>query len=387
MPNAPIGTLAPDETPWISSRPSILQAVQLRGLIFVAVGMILFYYGYYFLTSNLVSLILGKVTLFYVAVPTLTSFIVGYALVVIGTISWLKVIPRWAGHIILSLIIVVPLIFVTTWFSTLGDEVMLLYFLILGALLPLYISMMLWWRTRYALTDKRVLSTLNPSTMSPEELQVGEATIVYMDQGPMQRLAGVGDVIFARNPASFPGAPGESSGQVEWRGVVNPRSVIDEAREKCSMVEVPRRRRHLQVGQFITVIAIVAAVALILTILPVSSVTDYVDKKCGLWVSAQSIENDPWPYISNVTIPMGNVSFTWWSGSPLWLVIVQLPTGISYQNTVMDSLYPQNQSKLTSSGSGTFVSYGGTFLTMCVSTNSEATVTLKLSYSAPLVWE
>jgi hypothetical membrane protein len=385
MPMAHIEEIGPDETAWICTRPSVLHAIQVRALIYVAAGMSLFYFGYYYLSSNLINIILGNVSVLGVAAVTLVSYIVGYVLVVIGASRWLRAVPRRVGYVLLSLIIVVPLVFVTTWFYTLGTEVMLGYFLALGAVVPLCISIALWSRTRFALTDRRVLSTMDPCTMAPEALPLEKARVVSLDQGFIQWWTGVGDITFARDPASSSDRASDG-GEVEWRGVVDPRHVVELARETSRIADVPhRKRRHT--GLFAVVIAIVAAAVLVTTFVPVSSVTRDIDFQCGLWLSAQSIENDPWPYVHNVTIPVGNVNFTWWSGSPLWFVIVQLPNGITYQNTEMKNLYPQNQSNLTSRGSGTFTSYGGSFLMLCVATNSETTVTLKLSYSAPLFWE
>jgi hypothetical membrane protein len=385
-PTVPFTTPVPGETPWISTRPSILHAVQIRALIYVAAGMLLFYFGYYNLSSNLVNIIIGSVSVINVAIVTVLSLVIGYALVVIGARRWLSVLPRHVGHVLLSLIIVVPLIFVATWFSSSGNSIMLGFFLVLGALVPLNLSLVLWWRTTYALTDRRVLSTLDSSTMTPETLRAEEARVVSMDQGFVQWLAGVGDITFAADPYSLSAVAAGAQELVEWKGVVNPQSAVEMARMTSCMVTGPhRRRRH--VGFFVVAITVVAAVALILTLVPVYSVTNYVNLPCGLWVSAENIKNDPWPYVHNVTVPIGNVSLTWWSGSPLWFLIIQLPKGISYQNTVLQSLYPQNQSSLTSNGTGTFTSYGGSFLMMCVATNSETSVTLKLSYSAPLIWE
>jgi hypothetical membrane protein len=386
MPEASIGALGADETTWISSRPSVLHAIQIRALIYVAAGMSFFYLGYAYLSSNLISIMLGNVSVINVAILTVVLYFVGYGLVIIGSARWLRVVPRPVGHILLSLNIVVPLIFVTTWFSTLGDEIMLVLFLVLGALLPLYISIFIWSRTRFALTDKRVLSTMNPSTMTPETLPRERARVVSIDQGFVQWLAGVGDIMFGLDPQSTFREDSDVSEQVEWRGVVDPQRVVDVARMTSGIIEVPhRKKRHT--GSFLVAIAIITSIALILTLVPVYSVTSNVNLGCALWLSAQAIEQDPWPYVHNVTVPIGNVNITWWSGSPLWFLIIQMPKGIAYQNTQMKNLYPENQSNLTSSGSGSFTSYGGSFLMMCVATNSQTSVTLKITYSAPMIWE
>ena len=92
--------------------------------------------------------------------------------------------------------------------------------------------------------------------------------------------------------------------------------------------------------------------------------------KCALYLNVNQIESDPWPFLHNVSLPLEKVNILWWSGTPVWVVVLQLPKAIAYQNTVITSLIPGAQANLTTNGSVSLLSSGGTAMIGCVATTS-----------------
>lgn len=382
----PPGLLPPGESPLLGARPSLLHAVQVRGLLFLGLGMFLFGFSDYYLTNNLPSIITctkacSTLILDLVEV-TLVTALLGYVMVLYGVWRWSRVLPRPVAHAFFALVMVLPLVMFFDWFSASGNEVLLLYFLAVGLVLPLFLSIFLWVGTRYAVTNQRALTLVPP--FPSKSLPANESLELSVHQGWIQRLADVGDVAFLRDSGTTLALEGISSERVEWRGVPHPRRTLTEAQQLLGAKEVRFRRPPRRILSFFSVFVLVLVFVLLLTTVPVFHVTDTMDLNCALDLSnIQALESNPWPYLHNVTIPPGHVTFRWWTGTPVWFAVLQLPQGIAYENT---GINPFSLSNLTTNGTGAFSSYGGTSLTGCIATTQGATATLELTYYAPLVW-
>jgi hypothetical protein len=382
----PPDLLSPGESPLVGTRPSLLHAIQVRGLLFLGLGMFLFGFSDYYLTNNLPSIITctkacSTLILDLVGI-TLVTALLGYVLVLYGVWRWSRVLPRPVALGLFALVLVLAPIMFFDWFSASGNEVLLLFFLVVGLLIPLFLSLLLWVGTRYAVTSQRVLALVPP--FPPGSLPANESLELSVDQGWIQRLADVGDVAFLRDSGTALAREGISSDRVEWRGVPHPRRTLAEAQQVLGAKEVRFRRAPRRILSFLSIFALVLIFVLLLTTVPVFHVTETMDLSCALDLSnIQALESNPWPYLHNVTIPPGHVTFRWWTGTPVWFAVLQLPQGIAYENT---GINPFSLSNLTTNGTGAFTSYGGTSLTGCIATTQGASATLELTYNAPLVW-
>lgn len=382
--NAPPVTTEPGEQVRTSAKRSVLHAVQLPALVLVVVGMALFFYGNDYLTSNLPALIFQKISVDALAVRTLALYLVGYVLILLGAWRWSLVLPRWAGAVLLALVLIVPLVMVTTWFSTFGDGLMLVFFIAVTAAIPLALSLWSWRVTSFSLTDRRVLARPGRTFSEPAALMRDQVGSLSLRRTLVHGRMGLGDISFL--PKASEGSPANDT--VVWRGVRNPAPLLADLERELSVPSVPSRWRRPRPALLAVVLAILIPVILLLCLVPVFSVTTTLNLGCALYLSnTQALESDPWPYIHNVTVPLGHVTFHWWSGAPVYLVIGQLPVGLAYQNTNISSLEPADQSELTSSGAGSYSSYGGSSFAACIGTSSSDTVTLQLTYPSPLVWE
>ncbi len=366
-------------------RPSLAYALQVPAWVLLLSGIALFFGGYYYLSTNIVKVILSQIPVVRFIAITLTLYLTGYILILVGSLRWFRLFPRWGGSMILSVVIVVPLVMVATWFDAAGNRLMLLFILIVGLVIPAIAAILWRFRLHYELTSTEVRGAPGSSGgwQSSMALQRVHSVAVFESVGPFD----TGHVQF-HTDLFRPASEGDTGASwIEWRGIAHPRQVAESIKARVPLAEGTYRRAVRPWTTFAATFALVAVVVLLLEAFPVYAASDAMVSNCALWVSAQSIESNPWPYVHNVTIPIGRVSLHWWSGTPVWFLLIQIPTGIAYQNTPISSLYPGNQANLTESGSGTFTSAGGSTMALCVATTTGASVSLVLNYSAPLVWE
>lgn len=376
--------LEPGETVEVQAHRSVIDALQPRALLYAAVGLVLFYFGYHYLTSQVVPIIEASGSaqvhlIVQVAVVTLISYFVGFALVVAGSLRWRRAVPAGVGRVLTLLTLVPPLVMVFTWFNALGVELMLLYLFTVGTLLPLAFSLHAWRITPYVVTVRRILGAGEP-------LPLTGVRSVSVHQGWLERRLGVGTLAFHHDhyrPKSEPGAP---TGRVTWRGVTGPWLHLHEARERMGLAEVaPRRATGTRLHAGLTV-AIFIPLLLVATFVPVFAVTNTQNIPCAAVTSGTKIISNPWPYIYNVTIPPGHTTFRWTSGSPVYVLVLEIPPAVAKQNTNVSSLGPGQGLSLTQ-GAGSYDSYGGSSSVLCVSLTSGTTITMSFSYAAPLLWE
>jgi hypothetical membrane protein len=387
--------------PWLGSekiqvyaRPSIVHILQLRALFYVGLGLFLFGFSNYYLTMQFAGLMqnltLGskgsilqalELTLF----VTLGSAIAGYVFVLLGARRWWKVLPSWPGHILLSLTVIVPPVMIFAWFFGSGNSVILEYLLAVAVLLPLAFSIAYGLRTQYLLTDRHVISTF-PREGRTNQLPLGEVRSVALRQGWVEGMADVGDVEFIRDPYSHPSTSGTRDQGVSWKGITAPRKRVSEVAQALGLAEVPVQRTVSRAGSLLVVFVLVLGIVLATTLVPVVQTTYTIDMKCALYLNVNQIESDPWPFLHNVSLPLEKVNVQWWSGTPVWVVVLQLPKAIAYQNTAITSLVPGSQANLTTNGTVSFLSSGGTAMIGCVATTSGGAVNMDLTYDAPLAW-
>ena len=377
------------------ARPSLIHILQLRALLYVGLGMFLFGFSNYYLTMQFAGLMQnltqsGKSsivsTLALTLVVTLGSALAGYVLVLIGARRWWKVLPSWPGHVLFALTAVVPPIMIFAWFFGTGNTVILGYLLVVTVLLPLGISLVYRLRTQYFITDHQVISTVSHRGGRTDQLPVGEVRSVALRQGWIEEMADVGDLVFLRDPYSEPSVGGTHDQQVSWSGITAPGK---RAAEVAQMLDIPRvraRRTVRRARSLAVVFLLVLSIVLATTLIPVVQTTYAIDMKCALYLNVNQLEADPWPFLHNVSLPLEKVSIQWWSGTPVWVVILQLPKAIAYQNTAITSLVPGSQENLTTNGTVSFLSSGGTAMIGCVATTSGGVVNMDLTYNAPLAW-
>lgn len=394
----------------IHSRPSLVQALQIRAITYVSLGLFFFFFGYYYLQNRLVSVLINASSKQVipilgihathaekVVVITLAAFIIGYFFLALGAARWRRSLPHWPFRIVLWATVVTPLIMVATWFYAYGNVVMLVYLAVVALFIPLGISLFLWFRTRYAVTDLRAMVSPGPSSQPSASLPVKDISAVALKQSFIKRREGVGDIIFLSRELPGSSLPNGTGEDLRWRGVCDPKSLIERVKGELHVDEVRPPRARIRVGWFLASFAIVTSVLLLATLVPVFAVTDTVNLPCFInTTNTQAILNDPWPYVENVTLPPGEVSFHWYSGSPVWFMILGLldvndskgaTIAIAYNNTAIGSLVPGHYDNLTATGHGSFASLGGSSILVCGATSIGVTVTLTLKYSAPLIWE
>lgn len=394
------GVLAPGEIVKVSARPALWQVLQIRAMAYALTGLFLFGYAYYYLSSNLLNLVLAKdyrvaniwgTTLSYkveIIVVTLVLYLVGYLLVLMGAARWRNVLSPWTFRVLFSLTVVVPLVFLATWFYPLGNEVLLIYLFLVALAIPLSLALRAWLQTRFAISGDRVFSVKNNRPGTARSVPLSGSLSVGVRQSWVQRHQFTGDIVFFRDvhhpPEGFP----EPDSPLVWSEVEHPHRIVQKLREDFGFTvgTPPARRRSPQ--RFLVAFTIVTILVLLLTMVPVYSVTEDLNVPCAAaYANGASVLSDPWPFVHNVTIAPGKVTFHWWSGTPVWLIMVQLPVGISYQDTNISSLLPGYQQNLSEGGSGAFSSYGGSSFVACAGTSEGTTVTLVLTLNAPLVWE
>lgn len=378
--------MEPPTDSWtLEARPSLAYVLQIPAWMLVLSGMALFFGGYYYLSTNLVRLILSEISVFRFIAITLALYFSGYVLILFGSARWFRVFPRWGGSMALAVLIVVPLVMIATWFDATGNRLMLYFFFVSGLLIPAGFALTWRARTRYVLTPLEVRSISGGAGQGSRSMPLSKVHSVSVreSRGPIK----TGHVQFQFDPFHSAFGAGANSGWVEWRGMAHPRRVAEAAKSHVPLAEGTYRRSPRPWGPFAAAFVLIAVVVLLLEALPVYAAADSMVANCALWVSAQNIENDPWPYVHNVSLPIGHVNLHWWSGTPVWFLLIQIPTGVAYQNTPISSLYPGNQANLTESGTGGFVSAGGSSMALCVATTAGASVSIVLDYSAPLLWE
>lgn len=381
------GALLPEEKPVLKQRRSLLHAFQVPAMASVLAGMFLFFYASFYLNEKLVGLILGSVKISTVVGPVLALYLAGYLLVVAGAWRWSVALPRWAGAALLVAVILLPLVMIASWFDTAGDLVMLEFFLGFALLVPLALSLLTWWRQRYTLTDLRVLSTPAAAARERSSLVHRDVTGLYVRRGLFHRWFNVGDLVFSTTGGEHGHPVDRRSGRLEWTGIVGPHELLQSASEALHVGTVRPRRRRLRPGVLLVATAIVVPLVLIATLVPVLTVTTTVELPCAFLLSnLQTLESDPWPFIHNTTLPVGKVSFRWWSGADVYLLVGQLPVGLAYQNVPLNTSSGSLPTGLSSSGSGNYTSYGGDSFMACISLTSGATVSMELTYASPLVW-
>ncbi|MDE1820152.1 MAG: DUF998 domain-containing protein [Euryarchaeota archaeon] len=385
----PLGTLARGETTLFSTRRSLLHAFQVPAMALVLTGMFVFFYGNYDLTQKLVALLLGtiKISTFLAkdAPVILALYLGGYALVVLGAWRWSVALPRWVGAALLLIVITFPLVTVASWFDQAGAIALLTFFLIFGVLVPLTLSLYSWWRSRYALTDRRVLVLPEGSARDLSSLPRATISGLAVRRGLFHRWFDVGELTFSSLGDGQ--ASARRVGHVEWVGVTGPQGMLEATEHELHLGVVRARRRKLRPTVLLMAAAIVVPVVLVATLVPAFTVLRSVELPCAfIFSDLQALEKDPWPYIHNTTLPYGHVSFQWWSGSDVYLLVGQLPVGIAYQNVPLNTSSGSLPTGLTSSGYGNYTSLGGDSFAACISLSSGATVTLVMSYQAPLIW-
>lgn len=379
--------LLPEEKVLLSARPSLLHAFQVPALALVFTGAFLFFYGDYFLTQQLVGLILGTTKVSSIAGPVLASYLGGYLLVVLGMWRWSTALPPWWGAFLLVLVISLPLVMIASWFSTTGDLGMLVFFLVMAALLPLALSLLSWRRVRFALTDKRTLTWPSGATGETGSLTRGEVSGLALRRGLFHRWFDVGDVDFL----AIGGKPAVGASRrprhVLWSGIAHPEAVLTEAERVLQLSTVRARRRRWRPRVLLVATVLVVPILLAVTLVPVVSVQETVNVPCAyLLGNLQATERNPWPYIHNLTLPVGSVHFRWWSGTGIFLIVGQLPVGLSYQNVPLPSNASTLPTDLTSSGQGNYTSFGGTSFAICISLASGTSASIEFNYASPAFW-
>jgi hypothetical protein len=393
----------------VAARPSIFYALPPLTLITAGVGLVLFYLGYTYLTDHLAPLIVGPGAPGYVpietlAVNTLALYIAGWLLLVFAAWRWRRALPRQIAEVVFVLALIPPLLMVATWFSTIGEEVMIPYYAVVVLALPLALSLAEWRKIRYELTDRYFLTRGEIFERGPTEIERARAPMVTLRQGIWERLTGRGTLIFGEGQAVAPtSAAAVPAGhhvhlpfhfhhtkRVEWRGLAHPRDVVEQVEAVLPVARVLNRRDPRELAPFALAVLVILPLSLGIMATPVFTVTQTVDVHCALYLGLANIKQEPgliWPLVHNFTIPLGKVTFQWWSGSPTWILVGQLPAGPFLENANISALLPGNQGELTTSGSGTYFSDGGSSLGACAATNTGTTATLVLTYQAPLLWE
>lgn len=388
----------------VAARPSLFYAVPPLTILTAALGLVLFYLGYSYLTDHLAPLIVGNISIRTVAVNTLALYLAGWVLLVFSAWRWRRALPRQIAEVIFVLALVPPLLMVATWFSTLGEEVMIPYYLVVVLALPLALSLAEWRKIRYELTDRFFLTRGEIFERGPTEIEHARAPMVSLRQGIWERLTDRGTLIFGEGQAAASSSetpvPTEHhihlpfhfhrTKRVEWRGLAHPRKVVEQVEAVLPLARVLNRRDRREFAPFVLAVAVILPLSLGIMAAPVYSVTQTVDVHCALYLGLANIQQQPgllWPLVHNYTLPLGKVSFHWWSGSPTWILVGQLPAGPFLENANISALLPGNQAQLTTSGNGTYFSDGGSSLTACAATNTGTTATLVLTYQAPLLWE
>ena len=377
----------------VEARPSLLQTFQFRALLLTGIGMFLFGFANYYVTDQLGNLLSSLATSSKTSVVqalattvgvTLAAGLSGYLLVVLGTWRWRRALPRLLANVLVSVVIVLPPVMILSWFFGGGNTVLLWFLFVFGALLPLACSIVIsatkryrWntWGSGNSVPDAKQNS---PTTYRPP------ARIVSVRQGWIERLSDVGDIVLDRDPFA-PGFEGRTT-ELVWRGVRKPYAVMHQLNETAGLSLASPVKPRKRVVSFLAVFFLTAAIVLILTLVPVYQETVSLDLNCALYLNVNQLETDPWPFLHNVSLPWGQMNVQWWSGTPVWVVVLQLPKGIAYQNAPITSLVPGSQGNLTSTGSSHFESYGGTGMIGCVATTSGGIVSMDVTYNAPIAW-
>ncbi len=385
------GALLPGEAPVLTARRSLLHAFQVPAMGLVLTGMLLFFVGNFDLTQKLVALLLGttKISTFLAkdAPLILALYLAGYLLVVLGAWRWSTVLPKWIGAALLVLIITFPLVMVASWFDQAGTLVLLEFFFVFALVVPLALSLLAWSRSRYILTDRRVMVAPPGSARELDTLPGREVSGLAARGGLFHRWFDVGDLVFLSTRDTGHGANSRKASRVEWVGIARPHEALAEAQTALHLGVVRPHRRRIRPATLLVAAAIVVPVLLVATLVPAFTVTRTIEIPCAFLLSdLTTLESHPWPYIHNMTLPLGHVHFEWWSGTDVYLLVGQLPMGLAYQNVALNTSAGSLPTGLTSSGQGNYTSLGGDSFVACISLSSGATVSMVVSYSAPLVW-